>query len=242
VGWGSCSTNSSRPFSEYTPRPIYLSIGASLLRRCFCRQPKACLDDRRAPTFRRARGHRLARLRLERCGLLRRQRVDHRKHPEPPRTHAQRRAPRAHQHGHDERAQPRSRTWLPRARAPSGAPLRRRPRLCAGTARRSCQGRRRRPRSGSMSLDRSEHGATVGRRRRSCADGAGGAVTAGGCGDLRGRGCGRHVPMMPIRTHRAGARSYPVGLTELSRDDGPIVRCQAARPRTRLESRGARPP
>ena len=37
--------------------------------------------------------------------------------------------------------------------------------------------------------------------------GAGGVVTAGGCRDLRGRACGRHVPMIPIsRPFRLGMR------------------------------------
>ena len=36
-----------------------------------------------------------------------------------------------------------------------------------------------------------EHGATVGRRRRRCADVARRTALAGSYGDLRGRGCGR---------------------------------------------------
>jgi hypothetical protein len=60
------------------------------------------------------------------------------------------------------RATPRAQ--LPRARAPGGPPLRRRPRLRAGTVRSSGQGHRRRPQSGSPSLDPSEHGARGGRR------------------------------------------------------------------------------
>ena len=137
--------------------------------------------------------HHLAELEVEE---RRRRHVDPCEHR---RAQADRCAPDAHDEGHDESAQPDRHPQLPRARAPSGAPLRRRPRVGAGTARSSWQGRRMRPRSGAKRLSTSEHGATVGRRRRKCAGVAGRVALAGGYGDLRGRGCGRHVPMMPTR-------------------------------------------
>ena len=72
---------------------------------------------------------------------------------------------------------------LPRARALSGAPLRRRPRHRAGTARSADPGRRRRPRSRAKRLSAREHGATLARRRRSSSDVSGCAASIGSCGD-----------------------------------------------------------
>lgn len=101
----------------------------------------------------------------------------------------------------------------PRAAAPSMSPQRSAPppspRVREGTERSSCPGRRRRPRSGAKRLDASEHGATNSSRRRR-GNAPGGTVSVGTCGDLQGRACGRHVPMMRSsqKSRTPGAGSY----------------------------------